>query len=307
MPASIDARASASTGSAGPAPAPQGEVLHVDAEVVLRRGLHAVRAVAEVEHVQVVGEDVVLALAVLEPDRDGRLADLAAEGAVVADVDVLDVLLRDRRAALARAAGEVAVGRAQRRDRVDALVLEEAGVLGRDDRLAHDLGDVLGRAAPRGAAPAGSGRTACRPSRAAAPAWAPAGRRARRAVRPAGHRRRSSRRRRTARTQHEQGAAEQARAPRRGRAARVRVPAGHGLQRTGSWSGTVPSRLDGVPTDEEDPCRARSGCPQAAGADADVRAVLAGAASAAAAEVEDVLARPARPDRRRPSSTSTTR
>ena len=52
------------------------------AEVVARRLLDAVAAVAEVDVVEVELEDLVLGELLLEAPREERLADLAAEGAL---------------------------------------------------------------------------------------------------------------------------------------------------------------------------------------------------------------------------------
>ena len=108
------------------------------------RLLDAVRAVAEVDGVEVRGENPVLAPALLQLPRERGLPNLPCERPLVADVGVLHELLRDRRPAfddalladvLPEGAGDAA--------HVDAVVLEEALILDRDDRLAHDRRDVL--------------------------------------------------------------------------------------------------------------------------------------------------------------------
>ena len=116
------------------------------AEVHLGGSFHAIGAVPEVDGVQVGREDAVLRPALLELVGERRLADLAPDRARGARVGVLDELLRDRRAALRRrSAGDVHEGRAREPDRVDGAMLVEAPVLDRDDRLAHRVGDALGR------------------------------------------------------------------------------------------------------------------------------------------------------------------
>ena len=121
------------------------ELLRALLEVRARGLLDPVRAVAEVDRVEVRGEDPVLAPALLELPGERRLAHLARERPLVADVRVLDELLRDRRAALDDALlADVLPERAADAAHVDAVVLEEALVLDRDDRLAHDRRDVLG-------------------------------------------------------------------------------------------------------------------------------------------------------------------
>ena len=115
-------------------------------EVRQRRLPDPVRAVPEVDRVQVRGEDPVLVVAVplLELPRERRLLQLARDRAVVGDVGVLDELLRDRRAALDDGLVlDVREQRAPDRVQVDAVVLVEALVLDRDDRLLHDRGDLI--------------------------------------------------------------------------------------------------------------------------------------------------------------------
>ena len=82
--------------------------------------------------------------ALLELPGERRLAHLARDRLLVADVGVLDELLRDRRAALDDALrADVLPERAHDAARVDAVVLVEAAILDRDDRLAHDRRDVV--------------------------------------------------------------------------------------------------------------------------------------------------------------------
>ena len=121
------------------------ELLGALLEVRTRCLLDPVRAVPEVDRVQVRGEDPILAPALLELPRERSFAHLAGDRPLVPDVGVLDELLRDRRAALDdRLAADVGPEGASDAADVDAVVVEEALVLGRDDRLAHDRSDVLG-------------------------------------------------------------------------------------------------------------------------------------------------------------------
>ena len=83
------------------------------AEVGVRRGLDAVGAATEVDGVEVVAEDLVLAALLGDLDRDDHLPVLAPQRRLVADEGVLDVLLGDRRAA-ADAAAQLVPRRAQR-------------------------------------------------------------------------------------------------------------------------------------------------------------------------------------------------
>jgi hypothetical protein len=65
-------------------------------EVRDRRLVDAVGAVPEVDRVQVRSQDLLLRPLLLELPRKRRLAQLAADRALVPDVGVLDELLRDR-------------------------------------------------------------------------------------------------------------------------------------------------------------------------------------------------------------------
>ena len=110
----------------------------------LRGGLHAVGVGAEVHGVEVLLQDAALRPLAGEPRREDRLADLAVEVALrVREVAVLDQLLRDRRATLADAAGpDVREEGPHARPHVDARVVEEGVVLGRDHRVDQRLGHL---------------------------------------------------------------------------------------------------------------------------------------------------------------------
>ena len=114
-------------------------------EVVLRSDLDAVRLAAEVDGVEVVGEDLVLRQLLVDLERDEHLLDLAVEGALIGEVEVLDVLLGDRRTA----AGVIVSGHTDDRTRQaldgDAAVLVEAVVLSGDGRLLHRCRDLVDR------------------------------------------------------------------------------------------------------------------------------------------------------------------
>ena len=114
------------------------------AEVGSRRLEDPVGAVPEVDRVEVRRQDPVLRPALRELPGERRLAHLAGDRLVVAAVGVLDVLLRDRRAALDdRLVADVLPGGAEDAAHVDAVVLVEPLVLDRDDRLLHDRRDLL--------------------------------------------------------------------------------------------------------------------------------------------------------------------
>ncbi len=127
------------------APSATREVADRLVEVGLRRGLDAVGPATEVDDVEVVLEDLVLVVALVELDRDQELLGLARVGALLRQVDVLRVLLRDRRAALRGPALEVVPERAADALGRDAVVLVERAVLGREHRLLDVLGNLVDR------------------------------------------------------------------------------------------------------------------------------------------------------------------
>ena len=115
-------------------------------EVELRRGVDAERAAAEIGAVEIELEDLVLGQARLQPDREERFLDLALDGALVGEEQVLGKLLGERRAALRHAAGaHVGQQRAEGAGDVDAEMLVEAAVFGRERRLDQRVGELLER------------------------------------------------------------------------------------------------------------------------------------------------------------------
>jgi hypothetical protein len=112
-------------------------------EVRQRSLLDAVGAVAEIDRVQVGGQDLVLGPALLELPGERGLLELAADRAPTLHVGVLDELLCDGRSALDHLlVAHVLPDRAQDPVDVHAAVLVEALVLDRDDRLLHQRCDV---------------------------------------------------------------------------------------------------------------------------------------------------------------------
>ena len=114
------------------------------AEVGARRRLDAVGALAEVDRVEVLGEDFVLAPVALEPVGERRLAELLEDrAAALGGERVLDELLGDRRAALGGALAEDVLdqGAADALE-VDAVVRVEARVLDRDHGVLDVGGDL---------------------------------------------------------------------------------------------------------------------------------------------------------------------
>jgi hypothetical protein len=111
----------------------------------LRRGLCAVRSLAEVDRVEIELEDLFLALALLQLAREERLTELASErdvGALVEQDGVADVLLGDgRRALFGRAGQDVDDRGAGDAVQVDTVVAVEPLVLDRDDGVDEVGGD----------------------------------------------------------------------------------------------------------------------------------------------------------------------
>ncbi len=114
------------------------------AEVGARRGLDPVGALAEVDRVEVLGEDFVLGPVALEPVGERRLAELLEDGAAAFGFErVLDELLGDRRGALRGALAEHVLDQgAGDALEVDAVVFVEARVLDRDHRVLDVRGDL---------------------------------------------------------------------------------------------------------------------------------------------------------------------
>ena len=124
----------------------EGELVERLAEVDLRRGGHAIGVLAEEDLVEIELEDLVLAQRVLEPGGEDDLLDLALAGAVAGQQEVLHHLLGDRRgAAQAAAVHARIVDRGDDAARVEAVVLVEVLVLGRDEGLLHQVGDLVDR------------------------------------------------------------------------------------------------------------------------------------------------------------------
>jgi len=122
------------------------QLLHLFPEVIARGFLDAVAATAEVDLVQIEGEDFLLAERILQPPGQDDLLELALESPLRGQEKRLHDLLRDRgRALFLLARAQVDDQRPNHAQIVDAFVLEEVGVFGRDHRVNHDLGDLLER------------------------------------------------------------------------------------------------------------------------------------------------------------------
>ena len=135
-----------------------GEVLGVDVEIHLRRGLHAVRPVAELHEVQIPGQNLVLGEVFIQVRRQFHLAKLARDGVLVGGSSfvvglgfdqhevVLDVLLVQG----GRALGDPAVcdvrdDRSGSSAQVNAVMVIEPSVFNGDDRFLHRFRDLIRR------------------------------------------------------------------------------------------------------------------------------------------------------------------
>src|SRR6185295_18400941 len=99
------------------------------AEVIARGRLDAVIAVAEVHQVEIEGEDLLLAVVLLQLDGDERLLDLAPPSALAGEEEDAGELHADRRSALDHPAGaHVGEPGAQDAHGIDAAVAEEVRV-----------------------------------------------------------------------------------------------------------------------------------------------------------------------------------
>ena len=133
------------------------QVVRSLAEVQLRRGFHTVGAMPEVDLVAVEGEDLFLGVALLDPNRDQRLLDLALPAAItdrkpnLGREDIAGELLGNRAAAGRLAARrDVADQREHHARNAQTGVFEESRVFRREDGLAQvrrDLGVMNNHAA----------------------------------------------------------------------------------------------------------------------------------------------------------------
>jgi hypothetical protein len=104
------------------------------AEIALRRAFDAVSTGAEIDAVEIKLEDLRLGVFVLEPEREHDLLRFARDGALLGQEQILGELLRQRRAALRRAAAQnVANDGAHNAERIDAEMRIEAAVLDGDE------------------------------------------------------------------------------------------------------------------------------------------------------------------------------
>ena len=127
------------------APSAQRELVDVLAEQVEAGGLDAVHAVAEVDDVKIVLEDLILGQLAFEQARDSQLDQFAAQRAPVIPIGqeaVVRHLHRDRAEPLSNAArAEVARDGAHHAAPVEPVMFIEAPVLRGDERVPDVLRD----------------------------------------------------------------------------------------------------------------------------------------------------------------------
>ena len=127
----------------------RGQLVERLVEIIDRRRGHAVRADAEVDLIEVEFENLILGERPLHAEGEQRLLDLALDGHLVAQQEVLGDLLGDRRGAdrapVGHEPGEVGDRGAHDAQRVDARMRVEILVLGREERLNHALRNRLDR------------------------------------------------------------------------------------------------------------------------------------------------------------------
>ena len=125
------------------------EFVHRFVEIDQRRGGDAVGAEAEIDFVEIEFEDLVLRIGALDAHRQQGFLDLAGERHLVGQKEVLRDLLGDRRRALRTAVGAVILRVEHRGARhageVDAAVLVEILVLGREERVDDEFRNRLDR------------------------------------------------------------------------------------------------------------------------------------------------------------------
>ena len=121
----------------------QRHVPSVMAEIFARRRLHAIGARTEIDAVEIEFEDLILGIFALQPQRQDRLLEFARQRALLRQEQVFGELLRQRRAALHRAAaGHIPQPRAQNAHGVDAEMGIETSVLDGDERLGQVGGQI---------------------------------------------------------------------------------------------------------------------------------------------------------------------
>src|SRR5215207_9678468 len=120
-----------------------GELLCVDVEVFLAGGLHTVCAVSVVDRVEIASKDLLLAHLFVDLVGEEEFTELAGQGAVRIQVQDLDVLLGDGRAALQVLTASDLPGSTDHAADRDALVSPEGAVFGGDRGLLPGLRNLV--------------------------------------------------------------------------------------------------------------------------------------------------------------------
>ena len=126
------------------------DILDTLAEQVAARRLHAVHPVAEVDDVEVERQDLILREALLDEAREPELHELPPHGArpheMLGDERVPRDLHRDRAEAFTHAEGtDVTSAGPQEAAPIEPVVVVEAPILCREERLTHVFRDLLDR------------------------------------------------------------------------------------------------------------------------------------------------------------------
>src|SRR3989338_1085302 len=120
------------------------DIFRIHAEKILARLLHAVYSAAVRGFVEIGVQYLVFRVDLLEPEREDDLFELTHDRLLLCQERVLYHLLGDGRAALAETAGrDVHHDRAHERERPEAVVLVERGVLYRYRRVAEIGADLI--------------------------------------------------------------------------------------------------------------------------------------------------------------------
>ena len=115
-------------------------------EIVMRRGVDAERAAAHIGAVEIKLEDLVLGQPRFQPHRQEGFLDLALDRPLIIQKQIFRQLLRRGRAALNHAAGaRVGHEGAQRAADIDAEMVVEAPVFGREHGLDQMIGELVER------------------------------------------------------------------------------------------------------------------------------------------------------------------
>ncbi len=118
------------------------QLFEIFAEVLASRSLDPVGAPAVVHGVDVELENLFLRVAAFQFNRHHGFLDLALQRDLIADEVLFDHLLRDRRSTPGHAS-QVVDRRSSDCRKVDAVMFEEFGILGRQDGLDDDVGQLV--------------------------------------------------------------------------------------------------------------------------------------------------------------------